>query len=372
MGKKAKERIKLVTDKFKDMNLDALLITDIRNVKYLTKFSGSSGFLLLTRDRMVFVTDFRYKTQAEEEVSGFELRVEKKKLPDNIEKLVKELNIKTIGIEADALSFNHYKKISEKLSGVDLIPTTDIIESLRIVKGDEEISSIKKAIEIAEGSFNSILDILRPGITEKDIALTLEYEMRKRGSGPVPFDIIVASGERSALPHATSSSKPLGEGDLLIIDWGAEADGYFCDITRTFIIAYNPPSPSFTKGEAGGLSDKRKIYEAVLNAQTEAIRNVKPGMTFSGLDAVARDFIKDAGYGEYFGHGLGHGVGLSVHEAPHLSWQGEGVLKEGMVFTIEPGIYIPGFGGVRIEDMVLLRENGAEVLTHLPKELTVI
>lgn len=353
------------------MNLDALLVTDIRNVRYLTNFTGSSGFLLLTGDRSIFVTDFRYKIQAEEEITGFELKTEKERFPENIEKLVRELDLKTIGFEAHALSFGHYKKISERLKGKELRPTTDLVESMRIVKGKEEVISIRKAIAIAEESFKSVLDMLRHGMIEKDIAVALEYEVRKRGSGPIPFDIIVASGERAARPHATSSDKALKEGDLVIIDWGAQADGYFCDITRTFMVGSNPPSPPLKKGGLEGF-DGRRIYEIVLNAQREAIKNARPGITFSGLDAVARDFIEDAGYGEYFDHGLGHGVGLSVHEAPHISWQGDGVLKEGMVFTIEPGIYIPGFGGARIEDMVLIREGGAEVLTQLPRELSII
>lgn len=359
MGKKERERIKTVIEKFKRINLDALLITDIKNVRYLTGFTGSSGFILLSEDRSIFVTDFRYKTQAEEEVSDFELRIEKGKLPDIMEKLVRELGLKTVGFEANAISFDHYKKLSERLSGIELTPSTDLIETLRAVKDDEELIFIRRAITIAEESFKSVLKLLRPGIIEKDIALSLEYETRKRGSGLLPFDIIVASGERSALPHATSSRKTLEEGDLVIIDWGAQDCGYFCDITRTFMIGSNPP----------GRFDRRKIYEVVLNAQREAIMNAKPGMTFSGLDAVARDFIVEAGFSEYFGHGLGHGVGLSVHEAPNISWQGEGVLEEGMVFTIEPGIYIPGFGGVRIEDMIVVKDGGVEVLSSLPREL---
>ncbi len=381
MGKKERERIKTVIEKFKDINLDALLVTDIKNLRYLTGFTGSSGFLMLGWDKSIFITDFRYKTQAEEEVIGFELRIEKGKLPDTVEKLVRELDLKTIGFEAQALPFDHYKKISERLNRTEVIPTIDLIEALRAVKDDEEVSSIRKAIAIAEESFNSILDILKPGIIEKDVALALEYEIRKRGSGFMPFDIIVASGERAALPHATSSRKPFEEGDFVIIDWGAQTDGYFCDITRTFMIGRNTTSSPFNSplnkgGERGvkvgmGRFDGGKIYNIVLDAQEEAIKNTRPGITFSELDAVARDFIEEAGYGEYFGHGLGHGVGLSIHEAPHISWQGEGVLKEGMVFTIEPGIYIPDFGGVRIEDMVLVAHEGVEVLTHLPKELIV-
>jgi Xaa-Pro aminopeptidase len=392
MGDK-RDRVRIVVEKLEEIDLEALLVTDIRNIRYLTGFTGSSGFILLSEDRSIFITDFRYKTQAEEEVSDFELRIEKGKLPDIMEKLVRELDLKTIGFEANA-PFDHYKKLSERLSGIELTPATDLIETLRAVKDDEELIFIRRAIAIAEESFNSILNLLRPGIIEKDIALSLEYEIRKGGSGLLPFDIIVASGERSALPHATSSRRSLEEGDLVIIDWGAQSDGYFCDITRTFMVGSNPPSPTFNsplnkgatppilplvrggeggvKGGMGGFSDKRKIYEIVLDAQKEAIQKVRPGMTFSELDAVARDFIEDAGYGEYFGHGLGHGVGLSVHEAPHIFWQGEGVLEEGMVFTIEPGIYIPGLGGARIEDMVLVKEKGAEVLTHLPKELLFI
>lgn len=359
MGDKKRDRVGKVIEKIVDMRLDALLITDIKNIRYLTNFSGSSGFLLVTGEKAIFVTDFRYKTQAEEEVRGLELRIEKEKIQDTVVKLIQEFGLETLGFEAQTLSFDLYKKISERLDGVELKPTTSFIEDLRVVKEEEEIESIRKSIGIAEEAFGNILKTLKPGLMEKDIAIALEYELRKEGSGPIPFDIIVSSGKRAALPHASSSEKRLEEGDLVIIDWGAQSDGYNSDISRTLILGNGSP-------------EREKIYSIVLDAQKEAIKEIRPGISFSTLDAVARDFIKDAGYGEYFGHGLGHGIGLSVHEAPHISWQGEGILKEGMVFTVEPGIYIPELGGVRIEDIVLVKEEGAEVLTHLPKELQFI
>lgn len=371
METRARKRVRSIIERFEEIQIDAMLVTDIKNIRYLTNFSGSSGFLLLTGERAVFVTDFRYKTQAEEEVSGFELKIEKEKMHDVISELVKDYGLKTVGFEAESLAFDIYSRIAEKLSGAELKPTRSLIEDLRMIKDDEEISSIKKSIAMAEDAFTCIVEGMKPGVKEKDIAISLEYELRRKGSGPVPFDIIVASGERAALPHASSSDKPLEKGDMVIIDWGAQADGYNSDISRTFIIGSNQFS-SFSMNEAiEGFSDKRKIYEIVLEAQNEAIKEIKPGITFSDLDAVARDFINDAGHGEYFGHSLGHGVGLSVHEAPHISWQGEGVIQKGMVFTIEPGIYIPGLGGVRIEDMVLVKEDRAEVLTHLPRDLII-
>lgn len=352
-----RDRVRIVTEKLKEMVLDAILITDIKNIRYLTNFTGSSAFLLITEDRAIFITDFRYKTQAEDEVTGFELRIEKDKLPDSLARFIKELDLRVIGFEAHAISFELYIKISERLKNMEFKPTNDFIEGMRVVKEEEEIGYIKKAIDIAEESFNSIMAILRPGMIEKDIAIALEYELKKRGSGFIPFDIIVASGKRAALPHASSSDNPLEKGDLVIIDWGAQAYGYHSDISRTILL----------RDKDG--SEKEKIYRIVLDAQNEAIKSVRPGMKFSGLDAVARGFIEDAGYGEYFGHGLGHGIGLSVHEAPRISWQEEGILEEGMVFTIEPGVYLPDLGGVRIEDMVLVKDGGVEVLTHLPKDL---
>jgi Xaa-Pro aminopeptidase len=360
LDKKERNRTKIVIEKFIKMNLDALLITDIKNIRYLTNFTGSSGFLLLTEERSTLVTDFRYKTQAEEEVIGFELRIENEKLPDVVAKLTEELDLKNLGFEAQALSFDLYRKISERLTGIELKPTTDLIEGLRILKEEKEIISIRTAIAMAEESFNSIQEFLRPGIIEKDIAIALEHELRKRGSDSIPFDIIVASGKRAALPHAASSQKPLEEGDLVIVDWGAEADGYHSDISRTFLLRDKDDS------------EKEKVYNVVLNAQREAIENIRPGMTFSGLDAIARDFIRDAGYGEYFGHSLGHGIGLSVHETPRISWQEEGFIETGMVFTVEPGVYKPDLGGIRIEDIVLVTDGEAEVLTHLPKDLVII
>jgi len=361
MGIKKKGRIRRVVERLADLHLDALLITDIKNIRYLTNFSGSSGFLFITEGRVILVTDFRYKGQAEEEVGDLELRIENGRMPDAVARLTEEVGSKRVGFEAQTLSFELYKKISERLNGVELKPTTSFIEDMRIVKEAMEITSIRRSIEIAEGAFNTLLKTLRPGMIERDIAIALEYELRKRGSGPIPFDIIVASGERSALPHATSSKRSLKDGDLLIIDWGAQVDGYNSDITRTFIV-----------GDKGRFSDERKIYDIALEAQKQAIKEIRPGITLSALDAVARGFIKDAGYGEFFGHGLGHGIGLSVHESPHISWQGEGEIMEGMVFTIEPGIYIPNLGGVRIEDIVLVKEERAEVLTTLPRELVFI
>lgn len=354
-------RLGTVRRKLEEIGLDAILITDITNIRYLISFTGSSGILIITHEKAVFVTDFRYKIQAEDEVVGVELRIEKDKRPETIRDIINDLEVKTLGFEARALSFELYSQLSERLNTIKLRPTKDLVEELRSIKEESELSFIKNAITVAEEAFRSIFGLIRPAVRERDISLSLEYELKKRGSALTPFDIIVAAGERAALPHARTSENFIKEGDLVIIDWGAESGGYLCDISRTFL-----------PGGKRDIEKEREIYEIVLSAQREAIEKAVPGMSYAGLDAIARDFIKDAGYGEYFSHGLGHGVGLSIHEAPHISWQGEGVLKEGMVFTIEPGIYIPGFGGVRIEDMVFLKEDGAKFLTSLRRELIVI
>lgn len=338
--------------------LDGLLITNIKNIRYLTGFTGSSGFLIITKNKNLFFTDFRYKEQAEAEVTGWEITIENGRRTKLITGLIKKLAIKRLGFE-QSITYEFYDLLRAKLSAV-LAPQKNIVENLRKIKDKEEIESIKKAIERAEGAFLAVKPGIRPGARERYIALKIEEQLKKRGCKCPAFDIITASGKNSSMPHARPSEKKIERGDFVIIDWGGEADGYYSDMTRTLLM------------NGKGLSDKIRIYETVNNARKKAVVSVKEGIKTQDIDAAARDAIRKAGYGEFFGHGTGHGVGLDVHEHPRVSWTGSERVRNGMVFTVEPGIYVPELGGVRIEDMILVKNGKAELLTGLSRDLEII
>ncbi len=338
--------------------LDGLLITDIKNIRYLTGFSGSSGFLVITKNKYMFFTDFRYKEQAEAEVTGWEITIEKGRRTKLIADVVKKLALKRLGFE-QSITYEFYDLLRAKLPAV-LAPQKNLVENLRKIKDKEEIESIKKAVERAEEAFLAVKPRIRPGIRERDVALRIEEQLKKRGCMGPAFDIIAASGKNSSMPHARPAEKKIEKGDFVIIDWGGEADGYYSDMTRTLLM------------NGRGLSDKIRIYEAVNNARKKAVASVKEGIKTQDIDSAARDVIKKAGYGEFFGHGTGHGVGLDVHEHPRVSWTTGERIRNGMVFTIEPGIYVPELGGVRIEDMVLVKNGKAELLTGLSRDLEII
>ncbi|MDO9289473.1 MAG: Xaa-Pro peptidase family protein [Thermodesulfovibrionales bacterium] len=337
--------------------IDGLLVTDMNNIRYLTGFTGSSGFLLITREGNVFVTDFRYKEQAETGINGWDVVIEKGERAKTILKLSRRFGIKRLGFEASA-SYEFFRRLLKR--GLVMKPFKNVIEKLRAIKDDEEISLIKMAVARAESAFLEVRPYIRKGVTENKIARMLEERLKKKGCSCIPFDIIVASGRNSSMPHARASEKRLNDGDLVVIDWGGEAGGYFSDMTRTLLI----------KGVDMG--KKREIYQTVLEANKKAVSIISPGIESKKVDNSARYVIKKAGYGEFFGHGTGHGVGLQVHELPNISRNGKGTIKENMVFTIEPGIYVPGLGGVRIEDMVAVGKRKAEVLTSLPRELEIL
>lgn len=353
----ANNRISAVRRIMQLKKVEGFLVTNIKNINYLTGFSGSSGFVILTKEKSLFFTDFRYKEQAEKEVSGCDIGVEKDKRIRTIANLIGKLRIKNLGFEA-SISYGFYEQL--KKLPVTLSPHRDIIENLRKIKDEEEISKIKLAVQRAEKAFLKIKPRIKVGIKELEIALRLEEQLKKEGSRRIPFDIIVASGKNSSMPHAKPTEKKIEKGDFVIIDFGAEAKGYYSDITRTFII----------KGALS--SEKARIYNIVNNARKKAIETIRLGINTKLIDKAARDFIKEAGYGEYFGHGLGHGIGMDVHESPRISWiKGEKVLN-GQVFTIEPGIYVPGVGGVRIEDIILVRNGVPELLTSLNRDMEII
>ncbi len=346
---------------------DALLVSNMTNVRYMTGFSGSAGYVLVSRDKAVFITDSRYGSGALGGAEGlYETVILKGSFWTLLKRISRKLGIERLGFEKTA-SYAFYEGLQKALSGGLLVPMTDVVEELRVSKDVYEVMCIKEAVRRAEEAFDRIKGHIRPGVTEKALATRLEEALLKVGSSRLPFPVIVASGENSAVPHARPSGRKMVKGDLVVIDWGGESDGYFSDMTRTFLLA---------GGSNGGgrLTEKRRIYRTVFEAQLNAISFITGGggrgKRPKDIDNSARYVIKQAGYGELFGHGTGHGVGLEVHEKPGLSPRSKenGPLPQGAVVTIEPGIYVPGLGGVRIEDMVYMAPGRPEVLTSLPKD----
>jgi Xaa-Pro aminopeptidase len=352
------ERINRIKGILRDDHLDGILITCLENVHYLSEFTGSDAALVMTETKGYFLTDSRYTTQAREEVSGFEI-IEYQKKIEGLSDLINDLGLRGIGFEPHNVTYGTYRELAEKISAGELISIDERIRNIRAVKDDEEIGRIKRAIDIASKSLRENIWRITPGTQEREIALELEFSMRRNEAENIAFDTVVASGGRAALPHGKASEKRIDKGDLVIIDFGSRYRGYYSDETCTFF--------------CGKLNRRQKeVYQIVKDAHDKAIASIRPGRKAMELDAIARSWIKEAGYGDYFGHGTGHGVGLAVHENPVIGPESKDILEEGMVFTVEPGIYIPGWGGVRIEDMVLVTENGCEVLTGLSKEIGVI
>ncbi len=334
--------------------MDALLVSQRENVRYLTGFTGSAGLAIVTSNRLLLVTDFRYQLQARKEAPGASIVIQKKDWATTLRRAAKRCGKELLWFDESSLTLDRVKLLRKH--GLRLTGGKDPVAPLRQVKDKIELGAIGLAIRRAEESFLHLRRVLRPGMTERDIALRLEYFIREKGSRRVAFDIIVASGRNGAMPHASVTDRRIKRGDLVTIDFGAEAHGYLCDITRTFCIG--PPT-----------ARQRAVHALVLNAQQAAIERVLPGADCKAVDAAARETITRAGYGKYFGHATGHGIGLMVHEGPSLSALSRDRASEGMIFTIEPGVYLPGWGGVRIEDMVMVTEKGAKLLTSLPREL---
>jgi Xaa-Pro aminopeptidase len=350
-------RLTKMRKSFTNRGIDGFLVTNINNIRYLTGFSGSSAFLLITRKENIFVTDPRYKEQAEREIEGWDILIEKQRMIKAIKDLSRRIGIKKLGFES-SVSYDFFRKLSRDLN---LKAFKGLVEKLREIKDSHEIHSIREAIRHAETAFLEVRPYIKQGAREKSIALRLEERLKKKGCRHLPFEIIIASGPNSAMPHAKPTERKFMNGDLIIVDWGGEANGYFSDMTRTLLI-----------DKGNDINKKKEIYQIVLKANKRAISLASPGIKSQKVDNSARDFIKKAGYGEFFGHGTGHGVGLQVHELPQITKYTREILKENMVFTIEPGIYLPGVGGVRIEDMIMITSDGSEALTTLSKQLDII
>lgn len=335
--------------------LDGLLVSKPQNRRYFSGFSGSAGVLLITANTAQLLTDFRYLAQAAAEAPGFAIIRHGNSIYETIGRIAADLRLKKLGFETDFVSFETYELLNKALTAAELYPVK--LDSLRARKDQSELALIRKAVAIADTAYSHVLTIIRVGMSEREVAFELETRMRKLGSEKPAFATIVASGERGALPHGLASDKLLAAGDFVTMDFGSVYQGYHSDITRTLVM-----------GEAS--LKQRQIYQTVLTAQLAGVKAVKAGRLCREVDAVARDIIAAAGYGEFFGHGLGHGVGLMIHEEPRLSpTNASGRLAADMVVTVEPGIYIPEWGGVRIEDTVAVTADSCDVLTASSKDL---
>jgi Xaa-Pro aminopeptidase len=341
-------------------NLEAILVTSNENRAYLSGFSGSGGTLLITKSKAFCVVGFIYSEQAAMQAPGWVIVSIEETGAKTIATLVADNEIDTVGYEYNHCTVAQLEDFQTAFLEAELevkcVPYKGIIEGLRQVKDSEEIANISKAAEIADHAYLRILNVIRAGISEKEVALELEYALKKMGADSLAFDTIVVSGSRSSLPHGKPTDKIIVNGDFVTMDFGAKYRGYCSDITRTVVVG----KPS---------DEQRRVYQIVLQAHMRALNAASPGITGQELDAVARNTIEDAGYGKYFGHGLGHGIGRQVHEMPSASKRGEAEFVAGNVVTIEPGIYIPNWGGVRIEDTVLITPDGRKSLNNTTKEL---
>ena len=351
-------RIAGIRSVIEESDIDGILISDSHNRRYLSGFIGSAGYLVITETDAVLATDFRYTEQAAGQATGFTVSQIQGRLRDWFPKLLNELEISKIGFEADNITVSALTMFKDALREGDadicMTPKSGDTAKLRALKDPEEVALLQKAIDIGDAAFEETAAKLVPGMTERDAAWEFEKSIRERGAECLSFETIVATGPNAARPHHQTGVTELGEGETIVFDCGATYRGYCSDLTRTVVL-----------GDAD--DEVAKVYGIVLEAQETAIQQIEAGMTGSAADAVARKIIADAGYADNFGHSLGHGLGLQVHEEPNVGPRGETVLEEGMPFTIEPGIYIPGWGGVRIEDVVLLENGKPRVLSHAAK-----
>lgn len=351
------EKLKKIREILSDAALDAVLVTDAFHLRYLSEFRGGEGILYISQTQQVLITDSRYTEAAGAETS-FTVLEENREHPRYalLQECMEQDGAKVLGYEDEALLCSEFARLQEKLPGVEWKKLAGRIRALRMVKTEQELACMKKAQAIADNAFAEVLALLRSGMTELEIAAELEYRMKKAGAAKTSFDTIVASGPHSSMPHAICTERKLSPGDFVTMDFGCCYDGYCSDMTRTVVI-----------GRAS--EEQRQIYQTVLDAQTAALKILEAGKSGREVDAAARSLIAERGYGAYFGHGLGHSAGLYIHEEPRLSPGEDTILAENMIETVEPGIYLPGRFGVRIEDIVVVKNGGYENLTHAPKQL---
>ena len=350
-------RLERMRHQMHEEKIDAYVVIRPENVRYMSGFSGGEATLYITLEKAVLLTDFRYIEQAKDQAPEFEIV----KTGQDHFAFLEEIGTEAqrVGFEGDFITYVDFGQLKDAFRQAELLSLPKLVTYLRSVKDKSEIELIRQAVRIADGAFAEVLQTIEIGQTEEEIGLGLEIAMRRAGASGRSFEFIIASGVRSAMPHGAASLKQIQLGEFLTMDFGAIYQGYCSDITRTVFL-----------GDPG--EKHRSVYETVLAAQRAGIKAVQPGRTGKEVDAIARKVIEEAGYGDYFGHGLGHSVGLAIHEGPNLNIREERVLEPGMVITVEPGIYIPKWGGVRIEDIVLVTENGCEVLTQAPKEFIIL
>ncbi len=364
MKETVRNRLRKLRGKLQDQELDTLLVLQEENRYYLSGFTGhdgqcdeSAGALFITAERQLLATDSRYETQAQMEASGFELYCYKEGLAQALPEILRALHSEQVGFESARLSCLQLQRFDNELKrqgrSVSLVATQDLVDGLRTIKDAQEIDAIQESLALSESVFENILQDLAPGLTEKDLAWTIEMGLRESGAEALAFPPIVASGPNAALPHAIPTDRPMGPDEPIVFDWGARLRGYCSDISRTIVLG--KPDSTF-----------KTVYQVVRNAQSMATEAIKAGISSQEVDKVARDYIAAHGFGDRFSHGLGHGVGLATHEKPRLSPLRPMTLEVGMVTTVEPGIYIPGWGGVRLENMVVVHEDGALVLNKQP------
>jgi len=348
------QRLQRLRRRLAEEQLDAILISQAENRRYLSGFTGSAGFLLISPQSAILATDSRYTEQAANQAPDFHIHRVEGEMQRWLAELIGSVEAKRVGFESNGLTFQTYLQVVAAAGEKELVPTDGLVESLRAVKDEAELESIMRAVEMSDAAFDEVEPTIRPGVTEREVAWALERTMREKGSESMPFHIIVASGPNAALAHHAPSERPIGEGEPVVIDMGARVGGYSSDLTRTVYLR---------KGDA--VFDR--IYHLVLQAQLAAADGIAAGMSGEQADALARTVIQEGGHGEDFGHGLGHGVGLAPHEQPRLGKGSQDTLTDGMVFTIEPGIYITGWGGVRIEDTAVMEGGKARVLSAARK-----
>jgi Xaa-Pro aminopeptidase len=349
------QRIARLRTSMRESELDGLLVSAPGNIFYLSGFRGSAGALLITPDRAALLSDFRYRLQAKEQAPAFQFVEVEHAFFAGVAKAAMERSIRRLGYDAAHLTCARLDELSEAAPDLDLAPASRLVEQLRAVKSPSEVDCIRAAAALADRALAHIASLLRPGARERDIALEGEFLMRREGAEAAAFDLIVASGPRSALPHAQTTQRELQPGDLIVVDIGARVDGYCSDMTRTFAVR-------------SASSQAREMYELVYQAQRAAVAALRIGVSCGEVDSAARSIIEQAGYGEAFGHALGHGVGIQAHEAPRLGPGEETKLAPGHVVTVEPGVYRSDFGGVRLEDLLVVRPDGPETLTRSSME----
>ncbi|MDP4118152.1 MAG: Xaa-Pro peptidase family protein [Bacillota bacterium] len=351
-------KLKKLKAMMESMEIDAMLITYANNIYYLSGFKGTAGTLFVTGEQTYLITDFRYITQAKEQAAECEIIDIAAGAPSIYQELVKKHNIKSVGFERDHITYTEFVKYSELFKGMKLLATEGMVEQMRIVKTANELEYIEKACDIADEAFECVFTKIKAGMSELEIAAMLEYEMKRRGATGTSFETIVASGVRSAMPHGTAGTKLLEKGDFAVMDFGCIYAGYCSDITRTVAI--------------GSVSDKqRDVYEKLLDVQSACLGKVSAGTECKEVDRYSRNMLGQWELDSFFGHSLGHGVGLDIHESPNLSPNSPYLLEKNMVVTVEPGVYIEGEFGIRIEDTVAVTENGARRLTKSSKELKI-